>query len=191
MCGRFQPSDLAYNVFEKVYSASIPQDSKQHAEKYGFISQSNDNLDHFFLTAGVVLYLGCRNHLQVLCGQYEPCSVKKGLNPLPNDKILDRSNLKAFTDDISNVVQMMICVTDLVENIVGKGEIADYHNVFKRLLSQGHLKSGLYGKELMHLQKVSILLTTLGKKPFENIIGKGENAGNQHFLLFPCFLPNQ
>ena len=26
--------------------------------------------------------------------------------------------------------------------------------------------------------------------PFENIVGKGENAGNQHFLLFPqCFLP--
>ena len=25
--------------------------------------------------------------------------------------------------------------------------------------------------------------------PFENIVGKGENGGNQHFLLFPqCFL---
>ena len=28
-------------------------------------------------------------------------------------------------------------------------------------------------------------LTTLRKKPIENIVGKGENAGNQHFLLFP------
>ena len=28
------------------------------------------------------------------------------------------------------------------------------------------------------------------KKPFENTVGKGENAGDQHFLLFPqCFLP--
>ena len=26
-------------------------------------------------------------------------------------------------------------------------------------------------------------MTTL-RKPFENIVGKGENAGNQHFLLF-------
>ena len=27
------------------------------------------------------------------------------------------------------------------------------------------------------------------KKAFENIVGKGENAVNQHFLLFPqCFL---
>ena len=29
-------------------------------------------------------------------------------------------------------------------------------------------------------------------KPFENIVGKGENAGDQHFLLFQqCFLPVQ
>ena len=33
------------------------------------------------------------------------------------------------------------------------------------------------------------LLTTLKKMPFENIVGKGENAGNHHFLLFTqCFL---
>ena len=33
---------------------------------------------------------------------------------------------------------------------------------------------------------------TQGKKPFENIVGKEENAGNQHFLLFPqCFLQYQ
>ena len=29
------------------------------------------------------------------------------------------------------------------------------NNVFKRLLSQGHEKSGLCGKELMHMQKFS------------------------------------
>ena len=55
---------------------------------------------------------------------------------LPNNKILDQSNSKAFADCMLNVVQMMICVTDWKENIVGKEE----------------------------------------------------NAGNQHFLLFPqCF----
>ena len=32
----------------------------------------------------------------------------------------------------------------------------------------------------------------LDMKPFENIARKGENAGNQHFLLFPqCFQPCQ
>ena len=40
----------------------------------------------------------------------------------------------------------------------------------------------------------SQILTTLKQMAFENIVGKGENHGNQHFLLFPqCFLlfPNQ
>ena len=33
------------------------------------------------------------------------------------------------------------------------------------------------------------LLTTLKKRALENTVGKGENAGNQHFLLLPqCFL---
>ena len=36
----------------------------------------------------------------------------------------------------------------------------------------------------------SRLLMTLKMSAFEIIVGKGENAGNQHFLLFPqCFLP--
>ena len=35
----------------------------------------------------------------------------------------------------------------------------------------------------------SQLLMTLTNRPFENTVGKGENAGNQHFLLFSqCFL---
>ena len=34
----------------------------------------------------------------------------------------------------------------------------------------------------------SRLLTTLKKQSFENIAGKGENAGNQHLLLFPQYL---
>ena len=37
------------------------------------------------------------------------------------------SNMKAFSDVILNVVQMMICVTDCVEN-VEKGEYAGYQH---------------------------------------------------------------
>ena len=38
----------------------------------------------------------------------------------------------------------------------------------------------------------SQLLITPREKPFENIVGKGENAGNQHFLLFPQYcLPSK
>ena len=39
------------------------------------------------------------------------------------------------------------------------------------------------------LTHVHDFLTTLRSNPVENIVGKGENAGNQHFLLLPqCFL---
>ena len=55
---------------------------------------------------------------------FEPLS----LNSLPNDKILDLSNFKAFADDILKVVQITICVSDRVENIVGKGENAGYQH---------------------------------------------------------------
>ena len=35
-----------------------------------------------------------------------------------------------------------------------------------------------------------MIFDTLKEKSLGNIVGKGENAGNQHFLLFPqCFLP--
>ena len=35
------------------------------------------------------------------------------------------------------------------------------------------------------------LLKTQTEKPIEDIVGKGENANNQHFLLFSqCFLPS-
>ena len=60
------------------------------------------------------------------------------LNPLPDDKILDWSKLKAFADDKLNVTKMIISVFDRVENIVGKGEIACTsnfsfsHNVFQK-----------------------------------------------------------
>ena len=33
--------------------------------------------------------------------------------------------------------------------------------------------------------KTNLCLTTLWKRPFENIVGERENDSNQHFLLFP------
>ena len=38
--------------------------------------------------------------------------------------------------------------------------------------------------------KQSRVFMTLKEKPFENIVGKAENSGNQHFSLLPqCFNP--
>ena len=70
-------------------------------------------------------------------------------NSLPNDKIWDQSDLKAFADDILNAVQMMSRVTDWVENIVGKEENAGYQHFllfpqcFQEASLPGSLKVGI------------------------------------------------
>ena len=77
-----------------------------------------------------------------------------GINPFPHDKILDQIKLKAFADHKLNVTKMIISVFDIVENMVGKGEIACTsnfsfsHHVFKRLLSQRRQKVLFCGNAL-------------------------------------------
>ena len=45
-------------------------------------------------------------------------------------------------------------------------------------------------KSWLRLYHAIPTLTIPIEKPFENMVRKGENTGNQHFLLFsPCFLP--
>ena len=51
--------------------------------------------------------------------------------------------------------------------------------MFGKYLNLKNWKSGSFNSTTQ-----SRLLTTLEKKPFENIVGKGENACNKHFLLF-------
>ena len=48
------------------------------------------------------------------------------LNPLPDDKILDRSKLKQSADDNSRFDENSRKFSKWVENTVGKGEIARY-----------------------------------------------------------------
>ena len=53
----------------------------------------------------------------------------------------------------------------------------------------GYMKQNFNSLKLYHTM---MTFDALEKKAFENIVGKEENAGNQHFLLFPqCFLPNE
>ena len=50
-------------------------------------------------------------------------------NSLPNNKILDRSQLKAFADNKINVTKTLKFVLGRVEKIVGKGENAGYQHL--------------------------------------------------------------
>ena len=86
------------------------------------------------------------------------------LNLLPDDKILASLKVKALLDDNCIPAPILQFLYEKEENIVGKGENADYHNGAFPAMVQF-----LFEKE-------------------ENIVEKGENAGYQHFLLFPqCF----
>ena len=68
--------------------------------------------------------------------------------------------------------------------------IFPFPSVFKRLVSQGRQKVSLCGNGLILCHTIRTFKTL--KQTFENIVGKGENARNQHFLLFPqCFQPYQ
>ena len=66
-----------------------------------------------------------------------------------------------------------------VVNIVGNGENGGFQNLSPSLRVINSLP---HNHDFQHSPY---------KKPFENIVRKGENAGNKHFLLFSqCFLPS-
>ena len=71
----------------------------------------------------------------------------------------------------------------LESSIKGKGEMLETSFFTFSLCDQTH------SHHLTVSELFTTLLMTLKKKPFENMVGKGENAHNQHYLLFPrCFL---
>ena len=72
------------------------------------------------------------------------------LTSLPNNKFLYLTKLKAFADGKSTVLKIMISHQDRTENIVVTSIFSFSHNVFKRFLSWGRPKLGLYGKQLTH-----------------------------------------
>ena len=73
---------------------------------------------------------------------------------------------------------------------MGKGEIARYEQffLFPQCFQEASFPWAPKGVIVREWVSHTISPLTLKKKPFENIMGKDENAGNQHFLLFPlCF----
>ena len=75
-------------------------------------------------------------------------------NPLPNDKILDLTKLKAFADDEQDIAKMAISLNDKVENTVEKGKNAGFQHFllfpqcFPKPSSSGSLKVGILWKRV-------------------------------------------
>ena len=72
---------------------------------------------------------------------------------------------------------------------MGKGEIARYEQFlifpqcFQKTCTADIVKAGPVWERVNSFSTQSRLLTTLKKKALENTVGKGENAGKQHFLF--------
>ena len=83
-----------------------------------------------------------------------------------------------------------------VENIMRNGKIACYtcnfsfsHNVFHSYISLVCQNAALCGNWLSLYDTIPTF-NDPEKGSCENMVGKRENASNQHFSLFPqCFLP--
>ena len=95
---------------------------------------------------------------------------------------------------------MMLLGNKPFENTVGKGEIAlqaipPFPIEFSTGLDNffpfsSNLKLSSANSFSLEESKICRLVMTLRERPFENTVGKGENAGNQHSLptptMFPC-----
>ena len=125
------------------------------------------------------------------------------INSLPNDILLDSSKFKAFADEKLDTAVMMISPFNGVENTF-KRRKCRLPQCFPNP-SLGSLKvrtmlekiHSLPDNKILYLSKLEayadnkfnfthIIKFVFGREV--NIVEKGENAGYQHFLLFPqCF----
>ena len=65
-----------------------------------------------------------------------------------------------------------------------------YSELFKKLLTHSHTMTPFDTPRKQPFPKQALDFMCLHYKSFENIMGKGEIARNEQFLLFPqCFLP--
>ena len=107
------------------------------------------------------------------------CPSVKTLN---QDSIMGHGSLENFLIDNSHKI---FWLGEVSAHTVGKPETRHFFYA----LSSACAKPRLHLVSTVNQRGVTVL-TTLGKRALENMVGKGENAGIQHFLLLPqCFLP--
>ena len=106
-----------------------------------------------------------------------------------------------LNDDILGTftaAEIMESVFERVENIVGKGENGGFQHflLFPPMFSNIFLLQGRNDGVKIYLNDDILGTFTAAEiiesvfERVENIVGKGENAGFQHFLLFPPMFSN-
>ena len=94
--------------------------------------------------------------------------------------ITDRSDM-----NLASKVALNRNTTTTNNRVVGVGV-----GVFRGVIEKKYPETFSTLKVKQFLIVLTLYHTTLGKKLYENIAEKGENAANQHFILFQqCFIP--
>ena len=114
------------------------------------------------------------------------------VNPFPKDKFKTLPNWRTLQTTILKLMKMVESSLHGLKTLWEKEKLfvtinfSFFRRVFKRLLLQTHKNQALLRKRL------TLYHTVPPFNNIENIVEKGENAADQHFLLFPqCFLPFQ
>ena len=117
-------------------------------------------------------------------------------NPLPYEKILDLSNLRAFADDKINVTQNLKFPLGREESIVGKGENAGYQHFllfpqcFQKVSFSESLKVWIVWQRVNGIPNKPLYLRICSTSPWKTLWYKGEIAYYEQFLFFTQnFLP--
>ena len=113
---------------------------RQHFGRGSHISKMRQHFGRGSHISKIRQHFGRGSHIK---GRNVPWSMNRGLKPLPNDKILDWSKLKAFADAKINVAQKLKFVYGRIEIILGKGENAGNEHFL--LSPQCFLKSSIWG----------------------------------------------
>ena len=111
-------------------------------------------------------------------------------NPLPSDKILNWSKLKQSADGNFEFDVNSRKFSKLLENTVGKGEIARHEQFllfpqcFQKACFPGASKGVIVWEWVNPLPNNPWFFTTMRNRPCKNIAGKGDAS----YLFLQCFL---
>ena len=159
-----------------------------------------------------------RSHISVgICSFFEFGTVSKWcirewVYSLPHNKSVDLSKSKGCEEVNLYMATVNESLFDRLENTVGirrkcwlpvfspfptmfSKDLFGYQSfpLFQQCSQKTSFSGLLYLKFVVPVYPIPTqcqLLTPLGNNPLENTVGKGENACNEQFLLFPrCFLP--
>ena len=117
------------------------------------------------------------------------------INPLPDDKILDWSKLKQSADDNFEFDVNGTKFSKLVENSLGKGEIARYEQfllfpqLFQKARFPGASKGVIVWEWVNPFPNMPLFFPVCSASFLKTLWQKEKLLITSHFSIFQCFVP--